>query len=326
MARRVELIYGPSGAGKTTFLLMLARYLFETTGKHTRWYLGDGGGETIYNSGLADPGGFIQVYHYNLRPWPLETTQLIVEGWWPADISDVRKLVAPTREDLERVGLWIFEGLTVMSDYIMGDQEGGLAYRMGRGETLNKDESYMLKDGTMKFGGNARTHFGFTQRRILELVRTTWGLPGLVYFSAHERRVDDEESRETLFGPDVCGKALTSRIGGSFGNTLHLQKVHVTQKVTDQVTKKQVEKVVLQRRLYTQEHMDPEAKTFVKYYANTRLPEYVAEEEPTFMPEYLTPPDPVAYYRRLQEAQVRNEELRQARQAKAKDQAPVVLI
>jgi hypothetical protein len=157
------------------------------------------------------------------------------------------------------------------------------------------------------------------------LIQRTWALPGLVYFSAHERRVDEEETRETLFGPDVVGKALTARIGGSFGNTLHLQKVHSSKKITDPTTKKQIEKPVLERRLYTQEHMDPEAKTFVKYFANTRLPEYVAEEYPDFMPEFFSPPDPVAFYRRLQEAETLQSELAAKRMAKEKLLVPVSL-
>jgi len=311
MARRVDLVYGRSGAGKTTFALNLAHYIYRTTGKHTRWYLGDGGGETIYNSGFV--GEFIEVYHYNHRRYPLETTQLICEGYWPQDPANpATPLLPPTREDLDRVGLWVFEGLTVMSDYMMGDQEGGLAWRMGRGESLNKDESYALVDGTskMKFGGNARTHYGFVQRRILDLIQRTIALPGMVLWTAHERRVEDKEDyREVLFGPDVCGKALTARIGASFGNTLHLQKVHVTRKEKDKTTGKDIEKLVFERRLYTREHMDPEAKTYVKFFANTRLPDRVAKAQPDFVQEFFAPPDPVAYYRRLQEAQELNKKL-----------------
>jgi hypothetical protein len=302
MATRVDLVYGRSGSGKTTFGVALAHHLYRTKGLHTRWYLGDGGGATIYETGYV--GEFIEVFPYNLRKFPLETTQLCCEGYWPdeksIENSTFTTLLPPIADDTKRVGLWIFEGLTVMSDYMMGDIEGGLAWRMGKGESLNKDESYSLKDGTLKFGGNARTHYGFTQRRILDLIQRSRALPGMVLWTAHERRLDDEEQRETLFGPDVCGKALTGRIGASFGNTLHMQLVHTTKKVKDPVTQKQIEQLGVERRLYTREHVDPEAKTYVKYFANSRLPRNVAPDDA--MPEYLTPPDPVRFYTMLEEA------------------------
>jgi energy-coupling factor transporter ATP-binding protein EcfA2 len=312
MAKRCDLVYGASGAGKTTYAVSLAHAIHKATGKHTRWYLGDGGGATIYETGYV--GEFIEVFPYNLRKFPLETTQLISEGYWPdqksIDNNTFATLLPPSADDLERVGLWVFEGLTVISDYMMGDTEGGMAWRMGRGESLNRDESYVLKDGTMKFGGNARTHYGFVQRRDLDLIQRSRQLPGMVLWTAHERRVDDEETRETLFGPDVCGKALTPRIGASFGNTTHLQVVHTSKQVVDPLTKKKIDSYTSERRAYTREHVDPEAKTFVKYFANTRLPRGIPTDEA--MPEYFSPPDPVEFYRRLELAHEKGRKLADA--------------
>ena len=326
MARRVDLIYGPSGAGKTTFLLDLAMYIFQTTGKTTVWNLADGGGETIYNSGFAGPGGFIKVHPFHLRRFPLETCQLLCDGYIPRDWEDpASPLVKPTAEEASQIGLWNFEGLTFMSDYMMGDKEGGMAWRQAKGQGFNKDQGFQLKDGTLAFGANGRSDFGFVQRRILDLVDRAHALPGMVMFSAHERRIEDEENRETFFGPDVCGKALTPRIGGSFGNMLHLQKVPLIKKVTDPTTKKVIDAITLERRLYTRDHVDPEAKTFVKFFANTRLPRLVAEHQPDFMPEYLTPSDPVAYYRLLQDAEALNIDLTKRRYAVV-DPHPVVLL
>lgn len=312
MAKRCDLVYGPSGAGKTTYGVALAHAVYKATGKHTRWYLGDGGGATIFETGYV--GEFIEVFPYNLRKFPLETTQLISEGFWPdqksIDDNTFTTLLPPSKEELDKVGLWIFEGLTVLSDYMMGDTEGGMAWRMSRGESLNRDESYVLKDGTMKFGGNARTHYGFVQRRILDIIQRTRQLPGMVLWTAHERRVDDEETRETLFGPDVCGKALTPRIGASFGNTTHLQIVHSMKSVVDPTTKKKIESFVAERRAYTREHVDPEAKTFVKYFANTRLPRGLDANEA--MPEYFSPPNPVEFYRRLELAHEKGRQIADA--------------
>ena len=91
---------------------------------------------------------------------------------------------------------------------------------------------------------------------------------------------------------------LTTKIGGSFGNTIHLHPVKQTSKHQDQLTKKQVDSIVIARRAYTRTHVDPEAQHFIKFYANTRLDPAL---EGTGMPEFLEPPDPVTYYAKLAE-------------------------
>jgi hypothetical protein len=303
-----DLVYGVSGSGKTTWWLQMAKAVFAATGKKTRWYLGDGGGATIYMSGVTGggvlddeiaPAPYVQIMNYNLWEHPLETTQRICEGWWPKDVTDPSSKLLPSSDDeLAEIGLFVYEGLSVMSDYIMGDKLGGLANRMSKGESLNSDNSFKLKDGDLTFGGNARTHYGFTQRRILDNVERTRALPGHVGFTAHERKSDDDDTRQSWIGPDVCGNMLTVKIGASFGNTIHLHPVRKVEKINDPVTKKTIETISLERRAYTRSHYDPEAQHFTRYYANTRLP---IEIPLSFMPEFI-PPDPIAYYRRLQEA------------------------
>jgi len=292
-----DLVYGISSSGKTSWWIRVAIHLHETTGKKTRWYLGDGGGTTIDVSQVDD---FVEVMHYNLWDHPLEVTQKIAEGWWPQDVEEPNsKLLPPTADELAHYGLFVYEGMSVMADYIMGDREGGLANRMARGEMLNNDASFRLTDGALKFGGNARTHYAFTQRRILDCIERTRALPVHVGWTAHERKVDDEDTREVWIGPDVAGKVLTTKIGASFGNTIHLLPVRHTVKQTDPVTKKPVDQVVMQRRAYTRSHYDPSGSHFVQYFANTRLPVGVGAGS---FPEYLVDPDPVDYYKRLRES------------------------
>jgi GTPase SAR1 family protein len=300
---KTELVYGRSGSGKTTWLLRLARYIFLKTGKRTRWLLGDGGGETITITGWADPEGFIDLYMYPGRDNPMETSQLLCEGWWPENVLDPKtRMLAPTPEALDAVGLWVFEGLTVMSDYMMGEREGGLANRMAKGEMLNKDDSFRFKDGQILFGGNARTHYGFVQRKMLDLIGRTSRLPGIKYWTAHELKVDDAEYRESIYGPDVCGQKLTPRIGANFGNTIHLHVAHVEKEQEDQTTKRKVKKIVQEYRAYTRTHFDPDAGTTAKYYANNRMDARVVEAYPDLMPEYLSPADPIRFYGLLDEA------------------------
>ena len=288
-----DLVYGVSGSGKTTWYLRLALSIYETTGQKTRWYLGDGGGETIRVNDVED---IIDVMSYNLWDHPLEVTQKICEGWWPQDPNEPNSKLLPTsRDEFEKYGLFVYEGLTVMADYIMGDRAGGLANRMAKGEMLNNDASFKLKDGELTFGGNARTHYGFTQRRIVDCIERTRALPVHVGWSAHERKVEDEDYKEVWIGPDVAGRLLTTKIGASFGNTIHLQGVKGGSKQKDPVTGRMVDSLMVERRAYLRTHYDPEGQHFVKYYANTRLPIGIVD-----FPEWI-PPDPVDYYRRLTE-------------------------
>lgn len=290
-----DLVYGISGAGKTTWWLTMADAVHQSTGKSTRWYLADGGGQTI---NMADVGDHVKVMQFNLWDHPLETTQKIAEGYWPQNLDDpTSKLLPTSNTEWEGIGLCVFEGLSFGADYIMGDKVGGLANRMAKGEMLNNDASFKLKDGDLFFGGNARTHYGFTQRRMLDLVERTRALPCHVGWTAHERKVEDEEYKDTWIGPDVSGKVLTTKIGASFGNTIHL---HLVKKIVkgekDSVTQKPVDKIIVDRRAYTRTHFDPEGGHFVKYYANTRFPPGTPVEN--YMPEFMDP-NPVEYYKAL---------------------------
>lgn len=293
-----DLVYGISGSGKTTWWLVMASAVYESTGKKTRWYLGDGGGTTINVSGMED---FITVMQYNLWDNPLETTQKMCEGWWPKDVDDPKsKLMPTTADEWMGIGLCVFEGLSVGADYIMGDRPGGMAHRMAKGEMLNNDASFRLKDGDLSFGGLARSHYGFTQRRILDIVERTRALPCHVGWTAHERKVEDEEYRDTWIGPDVSGKALTTKIGASFGNTIHLHPVKKIEKgkpdQKDPLTGKPVDRIIIDRRAYTRTHFDPEGTHFVKYYANTRFPPGTKVDD--YMPEFMEP-DPITYYKQV---------------------------
>lgn len=293
-----DLVYGISGSGKTTWWLTMAEAVHQSTGKKTRWYLGDGGGQTI---NVADMEDFVEVFQYNLWDKPFETTQKMCEGGWPQDVNTPNSKILPTTDDeWKGIGLCVFEGLSVGADYMMGDRQGGLANRMAKGEMLNNDASFKIQDGDLKFGGLARSHYGFTQRRILDIIERTRALPCHVGWTAHERKVDDEEYKETWIGPDVSGKLLTTKIGASFGNTVHLHPVKKIKKgVRDPLTEKIIDAIVIDRRAYTRTHFDPEAGHFVKYYANTRFPPGTPVED--YMPEFIEP-NPIEYYKVLARA------------------------
>lgn len=304
MTNRLDLVYGESGSGKTTWALQMAQYLWLKHHKKTRWYLGDGGGETIRQMITAYGGEiFIEIWEYPLWKHPFETTQKMVFGGWPLDTSDpTSKVVVPTNYDrlVDEYGLFVYEGLTVMSDYMMGDIEGGLAYRMAKGENLNRDDSFRIVDGELKLGGNARTHYGFVQRRIPQLLKDNARVPIFKIWTAHEQKSEADNTGEVVIGPDVVGKALTSRIMGSFGHSVHLTKAAKKIKKKDPTTQREVEEVVAERRAYTESHYDPNGMHFAKYLANVRIPEGAP---PGIVPVFYAPPDPLKLYADLMTAQ-----------------------
>lgn len=309
MATRTELVYGRSGSGKTSWSLRIARWLWEEKGLKTRWLIADGGVETVESSGMVD-AGVVEVFQYNNHIDPFLTSQQICEGYWPVDPLDPKsKMIAPNYEQLaQSYGMWVFEGLTCMADLMMSDKTGGLSQRAAMGEKIGQDSPFILVDGGTKFGGNPPSHFGFVQRRIEDNIERCRMLPGWVQWTAWERKAEDEEAGgENLIGPDIAGKKLTPKIGGKFGNTIHMHPVVKTTKSTakDPVTGKMVDRQEKEYRAYTITHYDPQQRSYIQYYANNRAPMELANE----MPEYFSGVDAsIEFYTTLEKLKMKGKE------------------
>lgn len=325
MAKRRDLVYGKSASGKTTWCMILAEAIYAKHGLKTRWFVGDGGFETVEAAGLVD-AGIVEPFFYNLREHPLETTRMITDGYWPKEPKDPKSpWVAPDFAKLEKeYGFWVFEGLAPMSRYLMGNKEGGLSELAAKGAKEKKklgdkagvggglDSPYVVQDGDTIRGGVSMSGYGFTQKEILDLVERTSILPGWVYWTSWERTIgadDNDETPEPMGGPEVAGKALTGTIGGSFGNTIHMVLASKEVETTDKLTGKKVKQRVVEHRAYTRPHYDPDQKTFCKYYANNRMP--VTQRD--LMSDYLMPADPLEFYRLLEEGKRRHAALREAK-------------
>lgn len=282
LATRVELVYGRSGVGKTTWWINLARALHARTGLKTRCYIGDGGAETIYASGLVDEG-IIEVFQYNVRDQPSSTARACARGAWPQDKAKPEGvLVREMPEVLAKTyGLFVFEGLTAMAAYIMSSKPGGFRDLAAKGIKIGQDTPYLVDNGGEKFAGNPMSHFGVVQGMMQDLIEETRILPGIVVWTAHQREAEDFETKEILIGPEVSGKALTSKIGAAFGNSLHLDKVSKKVNSKDTTSGRDVAHEVKEFRAYTTEHYDPDGISMKKYYANNRC------ATPGVVPEFL---------------------------------------
>ncbi len=299
MAKRFELYYGPSGEGKSSAVLAVAKQMWKERSLRTRVYIGDGSAATYEDSGLVD-AGIIELFDYSARPNPFDTCSKICQCYWP---DATGKLVKPKSEDLASLGLVVYEGLSVMGAYLMGSTEGGLAYRSGRGEKIGQDSPISIKDGDMTVGGNPMSHYNVAQRELDSDLEKSKAFPGWVIWTAHERSAEDKLSGEKIIGPEVVGSARTAVISRVFNNTLHFSTVAKKKKVKDPHNEKMIDVITTEYRVYTRDHYDADGGTFVKFKAVTRCP------KPDLIPDYFTSEEPgdnvMQFYAKLAEAQAK---------------------
>ncbi len=311
-----DLCYGRSGTGKTRWYALLAEHIFKTTKKRTRWYIGDGGVDTLINSGMVDEG-IIAVYQFSNHLNPMRTSKLITRGYWPVDVDDPTSAFEPP--DLAKlsaeVGLVVFEGLGAMADYMMGYQTGGLSQqtgemakrRLAQGKTIDADSKigggldapFAITDADEVFGGVSMSGYGFIQRLMKTYIEQSRSLPvGRVGWTTHQRDADEEDTDAKICGPIVAGKALTSTIGAAFSNMLHFDTVTGRRDVKDAGKTVQVQDIAY--RVYWKEHYDPDGRTTKKYCANSRAwPERLTlgPDRTKLEQGWMSPPDPVEFYR-----------------------------
>lgn len=286
----VDLVYGKSASGKTTWWVKLAAHLYETTGKKTRCYSGDGGSDTVVNSGLVD-AGIVELFQYTIRPNPFETTLFSCRGKWPKDPQDPSSPWTDLPFGRHDYGLFVFEGLSAMAQHLLGALAELHAKSNGK---FAQDTPFKFVDGTTAVAGNPMSDFGIVQGKIKLYIEESRRL-GNVYWTAHQTTADDKETNEKIIGPDAGGKALTAKIGAHFGNTIHLDEAQKRGKERDKVTGKEIDLVDTELRAYTRIHYDPDGQGFTKFYANNR------SASPEKMPLYLAPPDPIRFYALLKE-------------------------
>lgn len=323
-AKRVEAFYGDSGTGKSEAAARVIRLMAEATGKKARVLVGDGSRATYEYAGLIE-AGIVDIMDYTARKWPLSTMQLLTEGYWPEDADDpASPLIAPstpaktTPNKLSEFGVYVIEGIAVGGLYIMGDQEGGLSYRSGKGEKIGQDSPIRVGDGQYvldgtktvfkpafagagEFGANPPSHYNVAQRRILTMVDRSKMLPmEFVIWTSHQRAVEDKLSKEVVVGPEAPGGALTTGLQRIFNNTLHFDNPQKRVKIgdgKDDFTQKVVDDIASEFRIYTRDHYAATPNITYKFKAVTRGG--VTEKE---MPDYLTggPGDAIEeFYMRL---------------------------
>lgn len=300
MARVFDCYWGKSGSGKSRAIIELIKKLFRETGKKSRAYIGDGGVETYYASGIADPDDpnrLVDLVDYTHLDNPCTIIELMVTGWMP--VNGVWK---PTKN--EDYVLTAFESASSMGKYILGHNKGGLAWRAGRGEKIGQqkeEEKIKIEDQKVEgageafaFGTNIGEHYKFAQPFLLDAIRKSRGLPNWVIWTGHPTKeaADTDEGGTTgdygkvigkkVIGMEAAGKALAPVVSKEFGNTLHFDTVTKYKAVVDPDSQKQIKEIDRVYRIYTRDHFDPDGNTAIEFRAVNRCP------IPEMMPDYVT--------------------------------------
>jgi hypothetical protein len=277
----IDLAYGPSGSGKSTALALLAMWLWRKRQLKTRWVVGDGGFQTVQNLGLVRAGA-VEFCEYSSRPEPATTIELLSEGYWPGKTpiagTQFTRLEPTPAAEMAKVGLYIFEGFGVAAQYLMSNVQGGLAQRAALGEKLGVEAVSKFTDA-LDVGGGKRHHgtqtgwapYNHSSTVLMGCKRRSESL-GHVIWTTHERDAEDAvNNSEKIIGPEVAGKALTTKLPGMFGNTWHFTTVTKFTQETDAHSQAKVRNANTIRRVYSCGHPDPDGTVVRQYLANTRV-------------------------------------------------------
>jgi hypothetical protein len=289
-SRIFDLYYGQPASGKSQAARDMIKAVHAETGKKARVIIGDGSTATYER---LQRQGLVEICEFAHRPWPPYVVQRLMEGWFPID-GPLGPLVPPDKQPtFPDIGMYVIEGASVMGSYLMSTIKGGLAWQSGQGVKIGQDSPFQLFMGEMdakgklidgpgeNFGGNPMSHYGVSQRHVMDAVTRSKGLAPYVIWTAHEVNNDPDKSvinKELIVGPEVVGKALTANFQRMFGNTLHFQTVAKRGKIKDEFTGRDVGDLDLDYRIWTRDHFSPDNNTTIRYKAVTRdadnLPHY----------------------------------------------------
>lgn len=259
-------MFGDTGSGKTTALGEAAKYLYETTGgKVGRAIYSDVGGWKPIQ-GMVD-AGIIEPYNITNEPNIPKLLHKLAQGYWPTKLEnglrppDV-KLVKSPPEVWEKVGFYLYEGVTSSSELIMkylrdtqqpigGDPVGKFTIKA---DPIVGDE--------MLFCSNNMKHYDWVQGEMLVVLAELSSLPvAKVIITAHEATGQDNDTKDPIRGAAFVGKAATAKVGKNVGDYIHFETY----------AKVQGEVINTTRRAYFMAHPDPKFPN-ITYGCKPRIP------------------------------------------------------
>lgn len=276
MIARSICLYGVTGSGKSGQAGRFARYIYEKTGKITRYVASDGGDWYSVLKDLIDAG---IIEYFDLRPLRVRKPPQSVyaalhrlgRGEWP-QLSEGSLKMRPTL-DWSNIGAYINDSGTGFAELIQEELEGSPNLVSGKEQTF----SFEL-DGE-KVSGGSWDHIRATQKTIKKLIAFFSALPvDRVLWTFGESAGEDKITKKTEYGLAVVGKAATSYLTKDFGVLLHCEKyAQQSSGEVDKATGKPNPAATLWR-MYFQDHAEPQ--TGMLYLAKPRC-------QPTMYPSLL---------------------------------------
>lgn len=184
------------------------------------------------------------------------------------------KRVPNPNNDLTKVALYAFEGITSFCDGIMDEMSITGSVNLG-----DKEAPLSYMSGDTKFSGNSGGDFGLTQKIIPGWLAKTTGIPhikeliwtgleGRGFVEGTDKRVEDSKGRTKIVGVPMYGVLIpgggaaakvVGKIPSMFRHMLHFETVEKATKSTDGGP----DTMSIEHRMYIKPHADPMGIVFV---------------------------------------------------------------
>ena len=274
---RVIITYGASATYKSSNLEMLARSLYEQTGKPSRLVSAEASSLQIFQP-LVDVG-IVDPLYINTAKNPLHVMSFITDGMWPTLVGEKRQWMLT---ESGKIAAYFFEGMSSISELFLGDISGtkqrkiaqdvvgafeegcncNATVRDNLGRLAHKEDCHVKK-----FAHAAPSHYGFVQNEILRQLKASSMLPvDYTVWSAHEAVGEEADTRKPIRGPGLVGKAKTASVQKYCGTLLHFEGYSRTKQEPNQqpITETKV-------RAWYQRHPDKDFAT-IEYPAKVTMP------------------------------------------------------
>lgn len=264
---RTIIGYAESGDGKTSQGYHIAKHVYETTGKITRWICADGGGwAPVEEAGLIE-SGVVQAFDITKRAKALADIHRLADGYWPRVVEQdgkKRRLFEnvaecqTSAEEWNSIGAYVIEGIQSIGRSLLTH----IAKQPDKKVAFAK--SYHWQEDDYIAGGLDQGHYGLVQTELHSIIVQGFNLlpVDLVYYSTIVGKGEIKRTSDTIYGPQAVGSALTQHLPTWVGDCLHFSREQVIGKGDDETVK-------VQLVAWFQNH--PDYNTGINYLAKTRL-------------------------------------------------------
>ncbi len=281
------MIYGDSNTRKTSNCGRFASYIHRVTGRACRYISAESGGQIVIQPAV-DKGLVLPPIWLHSQMNPRSALRKIARGEWlvPVDATGTRtadpakavgvRWSVTSPEEWARIGGYIFDGVSSVGALELADLRTKHAKVGSTSETGLAGPGYLGDGETL--GASSKGQYGAAQQDILFLLdeppKTLFdvskGNVVQVLYTAHEAKGIDETTGRTIYGIDVPGQAIMSKIPRKVGTLIHT--VGVLEKRKERKPNGQVVEVEVPAVYgYFQNHRDQQNAAII-WTAKARLP------------------------------------------------------